>query len=114
MPEGDTKVFRDPAMREMFIDDLTRGGRRQFQAFVNDLVLVGRPWGFRHADVRVPVRWWHGDADPFVGLEQARRITRLLPNCELRTRHGESHMGGFAASDHMLASLARLWQDAHG
>jgi pimeloyl-ACP methyl ester carboxylesterase len=111
MPDGDTKVFADPAMEDMFIDDLTRGGKRQFQAFVNDLVLVGRPWGFRVADVRVPVRWWHGDADPFVGLDQAQRITRLLPHCELRTRHGESHMGGFAASDHMLASLARLWED---
>jgi pimeloyl-ACP methyl ester carboxylesterase len=112
MPDGDTKVFSDPAMEEMFIDDLTRGARGQFQAFVNDLVLVGRPWGFRLADVRVPVRWWHGDADPFVSLEAAKRACRTLPNCELRTRHGESHMGGFAASDRMLASLQRLWDDS--
>ena len=112
MPSGDTKVFQDPAMEEMFIDDLTNGAKGQFQAFVNDMVLVGRPWGFRLAGVRVPVRWWHGDADPFVGLDQAGRATKLLPNCELRTRHGESHMGGFAASDRMLASLARLWEDS--
>ena len=113
MPDGDTKVFRDPAMEEMFIDDLTRGAKGQFQAFVNDIVLVGRPWGFRLADVRVPVRWWQGDADPFVSLEAAKRVCRILPNCELRTRHGESHMGGFAASDRMLASLQRLWEDSN-
>jgi pimeloyl-ACP methyl ester carboxylesterase len=112
MPDGDTKVFHDPAMEEMFIDDLTRGAKSQFQAFVNDLVLVGRPWGFKVADVHVPVRWWHGDADPFVALDQAQRVARLLPNCELRTRHGESHMGGFAASDQMLTSLARIWADS--
>ena len=52
MPEGDSRVLTDPALEAMFVDDLIVGGRRQFQAMVNDLVLIGRPWGFRLADVR--------------------------------------------------------------
>jgi pimeloyl-ACP methyl ester carboxylesterase len=113
-PEGDQKVFDDPATEAMFINDLTFAARRQFQAFVNDLVLVGRPWGFRLADVRVPVRWWHGDADPFVGLDQAQRATALLPDVELIVRHGESHLGGFAAADEILTVLAKLWEERNG
>jgi len=73
MPEGDRRVLGDPALEAIFVDDLIRGGRRRFQAFVNDLVLIGQPWGFRLADVAVPVRWRHGDSDPFVPLEEARR-----------------------------------------
>jgi pimeloyl-ACP methyl ester carboxylesterase len=92
----------------MFLDDLTTAARHGFGAFVNDLVLVGRRWGFRLADIPAPVRWWHGDADPFVPLDQARRAIAMLPHAELRVRHGESHLGGFAVADEMLATLAEL------
>jgi pimeloyl-ACP methyl ester carboxylesterase len=109
LPHGDDTVLDDPQLEAMFVDDLVTGGRRQFNAFVNDLVLVGRPWGFRVTDVRVPVRWWHGDADPFVSLEQAQKTVALLPDVELHVRHGESHLGGFAVGDEMLATLAELW-----
>ena len=110
MPEGDRRVLGDPALEAMFVDDLIRGGRRQFQAMVNDFVLIGRPWGFRLADVRVPVRWWHGDSDPFVPLEQAERTAAILPDCELVVRPGESHLGDFAAADEVLTTLDRIWK----
>ncbi len=29
---------------------------------VDDARLLGRDWGLRLADVKVPVQWWHGDA----------------------------------------------------
>ena len=75
----------------------------------NDIVLVGRDWGFRLEDVQTPVRWWHGDADPFVGLDQAERAAARLPHCDLVVRPGESHLGGFAAADEMLTALAADW-----
>ena len=112
MPEGDRRVLGDPALEAMFVDDLVLGGRRQFQAMVNDFVLIGRPWGFRVADVRVPVRWWHGDSDPFVPLEQAQRTAAILPDCALVVRPGESHLGDFAAADEVLTTLAPILHEA--
>jgi pimeloyl-ACP methyl ester carboxylesterase len=108
LPHGDDQVLDDPAIEAMFVDDLTTGGRHQFQAFVNDLVLVGRPWGFRVADVRVPVRWWHGDADPFVPLDAARAAAAQLSDAELVVRHGESHLGGFATAEEILGLIRGL------
>jgi pimeloyl-ACP methyl ester carboxylesterase len=108
MPEGDRRVLGDPAVEAMFVDDLTVGSARQFQAVANDLVLIGRPWGFRLGDIRVPVRWWHGDADPFVPLEQAQRAAALLPDVEFTVRPGESHLGEFAAADKVLGAIAHL------
>jgi pimeloyl-ACP methyl ester carboxylesterase len=110
MPEGDRRVLSDPALEAMFVDDLTIGSKRQFQAFVNDFILIGQPWGFRLADVAVPVRWWHGDSDPFVPLEQARRAAEMLPDIELSVRPGESHLGDFAAADEMLRVLVQVWE----
>jgi pimeloyl-ACP methyl ester carboxylesterase len=75
---------------------------------VNDVVLFGRPWGFRLADVDVPVRWWHGDADSLVGLDHARHATDLLPDCELLVRPGESHLGGFGITGEVFSWLAEI------
>jgi pimeloyl-ACP methyl ester carboxylesterase len=113
MPEGDRLVLLDPDFEAMFIDDLVFGARRQFQAMVNDVILLGRSWGFRLSNVKVPVRWWHGDADPFVPLEQAERAVALIPDAELRVRAGESHLGGFAAADEVVSVLWSIWNDSN-
>ncbi len=111
MPEGDRRVLGDSALEAVFVDDLTVGSQHQFNAFLNDIILVGRPWGFRLQDVNVPVRWWHGDADPFVPLEQAQRAAALLPDVQLMVRAGESHLGDWAAADEVIEALAQLWQE---
>jgi pimeloyl-ACP methyl ester carboxylesterase len=111
MPEGDRAVVLDPDYEAMFVDDLVLGAKRQFQAIVNDVILFGRPWGFDLSSIKVPVRWWHGDADPFVPLEQAQRAVVLFPDAEFVVRPGESHLGGFAAADEVLTVLSGIWHE---
>jgi pimeloyl-ACP methyl ester carboxylesterase len=108
MPEGDQRVFADPEIEAMFIRDLVAANRHSFRGVLNDVVLFGRPWGFRLADVDVPVRWWHGDADSLVPLEHARHAASLLPDCELLVRPEESHLGGFGATHDVLSWLAEV------
>ena len=93
--EGDRRVFV-----------IVSGGR--FWAVVDDIRLFGRDWGFRLADVKAPVRWWHGDADPIVPLDAARAAASNLPNAELILRPKESHLGGFAAADEVLGYVRQL------
>ena len=83
----------------MFLDDLALLARGRFQAIVDDARLFGRDWGFRLADVKVPVRWWHGDADPIVPLGAAQTAAAHLSDAELIVRLEESHLGGFAIAD---------------
>ena len=104
-PEGDRKVLLDPEMEAMFVDDLVLLGKGRFQAIVDDARLFGRDWGFRLADVKAPVRWWHGDADNIVPLRDAQSAIALLPNAELVLRPEESHLGGFATADEVLAFI---------
>jgi pimeloyl-ACP methyl ester carboxylesterase len=108
MPEGDQRVFADPEIEAMFIRDLVAANRHGFRGVVNDIVLFGRPWGFRLADVDVPVRGWHGDADSLVPLEHARHATDLLPECQLLVRPGESHLGGFGITGEVFSWLAQI------
>lgn len=106
MPEGDRAVFADPGIEAMFVDDLLEANRNGMGALAHDMALFGADWGFRIADVRVPVRWWHGDADSLVSLADARATAALLADVELTVRPGESHLGGFAAADVVLATMA--------
>jgi pimeloyl-ACP methyl ester carboxylesterase len=110
MPEGDRKVFADPEIEAMFIGDIVQGSALRFGAIAHDVALFGRHWGFELGDVRVPVRWWHGDTDSLVPLEHAEQAVSRIPDCELRVRPGESHLGGFAAADEVLETLRGISQ----
>jgi pimeloyl-ACP methyl ester carboxylesterase len=69
---------------------------------VDDARLLGRDWGFRLADVKVPVRWWHGDTDHVVPIAGVQKAVSRLQDGELTVRSGESHLGGFAKIDEVL------------
>lgn len=103
---GDRRVLRAPGFEAMFIDDLATALRHGFGAAAHDAALFGRHWGFHLDDVVAPVRWWHGDTDTIVPLSDAVAAAERLPDVELHVRPGESHLGGFGASDEVLEAMA--------
>jgi pimeloyl-ACP methyl ester carboxylesterase len=105
MSDGDKRVFADPDIEAMFIDDIVLAARGGFQAMVDDGRLFGRDWGFRLTDIAAPVRWWHGDADAIIPFDDAKQATNYLSNVELILMPDESHLGGFAAADDVLMFL---------
>ena len=108
-PEGDRRVLAQPEVKAMFLDDLTRNTRRGFRAPMFDLALFVRHWGFRLADIDVPVRWWHGDSDHIVPLSHGQHTVPRIPDAELYVRPGESHLGGLGAAEEVLDTLIRIW-----
>lgn len=108
-PEGDREVFARPEIKAMFLDDLLGGSRRGIRAPIYDIMLFTRPWGFSVRDVKVPVRWWHGDSDNIVPLAHGQHVVPLIPDAELYVRPGESHLGGLGAAEEVLDTLLALW-----
>ena len=108
-PEGDRRVFARPEIKAMFIDDLLNGSKTGIRAPILDFVLFARHWGFSVRDVKVPIRWWHGDADHIVPLAHGRHVVDLLPDAELSVRPGESHLGGLGVAEEVLHTLLELW-----
>jgi pimeloyl-ACP methyl ester carboxylesterase len=105
-PEDDQRVLADPEVEAIFVDDIVNVVQGRCQAMVDDARLLGRDWGFRLADVKVPVRWWHGDADPLVPIAAVEEAVSRLQDAELVLRSGESHLGGFAKVDEVLEFIA--------
>jgi hypothetical protein len=110
MPEGDQRVFADPEIQAMFIDDIVRvlAGKAPCQAVVDDARLFGRRMGFptgrRESAGAVVAR--------------RRRLTRVIQRCsdcgltpadvELLLMPDESHLDGFAVADDVLGFIRSL------
>ena len=104
-PKGDRRLLGEDDFQAMFIDDLTTGGREQFSAVMSDILVFSRYWGFRLADVRVPVRWWHGHADHIVPFRHGEHCVRRLPDAELVPLAGEAHLGGLGFARDIIGGI---------
>jgi pimeloyl-ACP methyl ester carboxylesterase len=90
-PEADRRLLARPEIKAMFLDDLLNGSRKQMAAPFADVVVFARDWGFRLDEVKVPVRWWHGDHDHIVPFEHGLHVVARLPDVEMYHLPGESH-----------------------
>ncbi|MFL6172288.1 MAG: alpha/beta fold hydrolase [Marmoricola sp.] len=107
-PRGDKELLGRPEFKAMFLDDLINGARFQVGAPLADIILFTRPWGFEAADVSVPVRWWHGDADHIIPHAHGVHMVARLPDAEFATIDGESHLGGMGVATEVLQTLMEL------
>jgi len=110
-PIGDRQLLARPEFKAMFLDDLLNGSRKQMAAPFADVVVFAKDWGFRLDEVKVPVRWWHGDKDHIIPFAHGEHVVALLPDAELYTLPGESHLAGLGYAQEILDRLMALWDD---
>ena len=107
-PEGDRRLLERPEFKAMFLDDLLNGSRFQTSAPIHDLILFTREWGFALEDVKVPVRWWHGDDDHIVPFHHGAHVVDRLPDAAMSVIDGESHLGGLGIAEEVLSTVMSL------
>ena len=93
----------------MFTADLDTATRGGMHGMVQDLALFTRPWQFSPRDIRVPIRLWHGDADPVVPLSHSQHLADLVPQSRLFVMSGLGHFAGFSNPHDVLDDLLQVW-----
>jgi pimeloyl-ACP methyl ester carboxylesterase len=88
----DRERMDEPGVRRAVLDTLREGLRPGAAGTVDDYVIEGRPWGFDPAEIRVPVRLWHGDRDGVVPLTHSRWLAERIPDAELNVIDGAGHL----------------------
>jgi pimeloyl-ACP methyl ester carboxylesterase len=108
-PEGDRRLLVRPEFKAMFLDDLLNGSRKQLAAPFADILVFAKDWGFRLDQVKIPVRWWHGDKDHIVPFAHGQHVVSRLPDAELFMLPGESHLAGLGFAEEILRTMIELW-----
>src|SRR5271169_6517896 len=76
-----------------------------------DVIVFARYWGFRLHDVKVPVRWWHGEHDHVIPFSHGEHVVSRLPDAELIHLPGESHLSGLGRGQEILDAVMKIWDE---
>jgi len=92
MSPRDAEIARRPEVREILAADIAEAFRRGPRGAALDVVLLGRPWGFRLDEIQTEVHLWQGEADVLVPPAMGRHLAAQLPDCRATFFPGEGHL----------------------
>ena len=104
--EGDRWFFQDPERTAMFDTHLREMWRQGLDPIKWELIDAFRPWGFRLADISIPVTIFHGAQDPRVKQEDIDFQARTIPNSALVIWPDAGHLGLAKHWAEVLAAVA--------
>ena len=102
---ADRRLLEDPAFADVFFAGARESARQGAAGLAQEMLLLGRPWGFHPEDVRVPAHLWYGTDDRLVSPEAGRLLAALLPSARLTEFEGEGHLALFAHWAELLRTL---------
>jgi pimeloyl-ACP methyl ester carboxylesterase len=81
-----------PELREGLKASLSEAFRQGGRGPAWEVRLYARPWGFRLADIQIPVHLWHGEQDANNPITMARHLAAVIPKCRASFYPGEGHL----------------------
>jgi pimeloyl-ACP methyl ester carboxylesterase len=110
-PASDRPVLEDPRVLEVLVDALVKGVEGDFRAPFYDLVLFSHHWGFEVSNIKVPVRFWHGQADGIVPTSHSAHQALLIKDSKVVYKPGMGHFAGYTEMSVVLKALLAVWQE---
>lgn len=104
-PRADQAIMTRPDVRAVLVAGLRDGFRADGRGVAQELVLFGRPWGFRLGEAKAPVRLWHGENDHLVPVVMGRRMAALIPDCRAEFLPGVGHYFVFNHVEPLLGAM---------
>jgi pimeloyl-ACP methyl ester carboxylesterase len=102
----DADCLRDERAFEACFESQRRAWETSAEGVLSDAEIYAKPWGFSLAEIRVPVRLWHGDSDRTFSAALATATAAQIPNCKLRIIDDAGHYS--TPIRHMREILADL------
>ncbi len=91
-PPSDQAILSRAEVKEQYLASYAEATRQGLDAFVWEVQLVSRDWGFELEEIEVPVWIWHGEQDNSTPVGMAREMAGQIPGAELRIVQGVGHM----------------------
>ena len=104
-PPADRPILLDPAFQSVLVGDILHVMDGGLAGPLHDFRLLSTDWGFSLRDVRVPVRFFHGDADGFVPAAHAYHQARLVQRGDVTLLPGGGHLAGYVDAARVFDAL---------
>lgn len=91
--EGDRWFFQDPERTAVFDGHIREWWRQLPDGLRWELIDAFHPWGFRLADIAIPVSIWHGAQDPWVSRDHIDHQRAAIPHASLVVWDDGGHLG---------------------
>ena len=91
-PAADAVLLQEPRIRADAKSMLAATMAGGLGGVIDDIDRLAAPWGFGASDVRLPVHFWHGDADNTAPLQQLLRLAAQIAGSTVTVCPGEGHM----------------------
>lgn len=106
LTEPDRRLFAEPAARRLALEDSTEAVRSGSEGFFEERMAgYVLDWGFRLAEVAVPVTVFHGAGDVWVPVEVGRELAHRLPEADLRQIDSIGHFPPWSLHTELLAAV---------
>ncbi len=92
MSPADAKIVRRPEVRAILTADIAEAFRGGSDGAADDMVLLGRPWGFGLHEIEPEVYLWQGEADTLVPPAMGSYQSAQIPRCHATMLPGEGHL----------------------
>ena len=92
MSPEDARIASRPDVREILAADIAEAFRQGSRGAALDVVLLGRPWGFRLEEIEPEVLIWQGEGDVLVPPAMGRQLAAAIPNCRATFCPDEGHL----------------------
>jgi pimeloyl-ACP methyl ester carboxylesterase len=104
--EPDAVLLERPEVRYLFLQDVRHASGSSARAAAQDFELFVRDWGFRIADISVPVHVWHGDLDKNVPFAHGQYMAERIPAAQFHPCPGEGHLLVFEHLGEILETVS--------
>ena len=103
--DPDNAVLENPAVLENCRASVSEAFRNGVKGHAWEGYLQVRSWGFPLEEIRMPVRFWHGEKDVDVTASMARAVASKIPNCQSTFYPEEAHIFIFPRWEEILTQL---------
>jgi len=92
LPEADRRMLGRKDVRALLIETFQEGVRQGATGWVDDNLRQVRPWPFRLDEIRVGVRFHHGEADVLAPPDNAKELAGGIRGSRFHLYPGEGHI----------------------
>lgn len=107
MSPPDAEIAGRPEVRRLLAAELAEAFRQGSRGAAQEVVLLGRPWGFRLDRIEPTVHLWQGEADILVPPAMGRYLASQIPDCVATFLPGEGHLLAFERAPEIVQVFAR-------